>query len=156
MGIEHEWKFLVKNDSWRRDASSTLVRQGYITTGAKSVRVRIYGDDAFLTLKGPPKGNSRLEFEYPIPVADAETLLNQLCEKPLIEKIRHLVTHKGSEWEIDEFLGDNAGLIIAELELESEVLEFEPPEWLGDNVSGDMRYYNSNLVKHPFKTWKDT
>ncbi len=155
MGMEFEWKFLVKNDSWRRHATALLIRQGYMKSDSGTVRFRIYGENAYITIKGPTHGNSRLEFEYPIPVEDAHVLLDQFCHKPLIEKIRHEVMHKGTKWVIDEFLGENKGLIVAELELESEVLAYDPPDWLGPNVSDDPRYYNSNLVAFPFRLWKE-
>jgi adenylate cyclase len=118
------------------------------------VRVRIAGEQGFLTIKGKTQGISRLEFEYEIPLADAHTLLTELCEKPLIEKYRYLLDYEGFTWEIDEFLGDNAGLIVAEIELKSENQAFVQPDWLGEEVSHDPRYLNANLIRNPYKNWQ--
>jgi len=160
MGVEIERKFLVKNDSWRALAvDRTLFRQGYMQNEQHAtVRVRIAGGGAYLTLKAPrgESGVDRLEFNYDIPYEDGLILLDRLCGKPQIEKYRHLVpAGNGLTWEIDEFLGDNAGLIVAELELPSIEAEYPRSEWLGDEVTGDPRYYNAMLVKHPFSEWKN-
>lgn len=153
MGREIERKFLVKNDSWRSGAG-TLIRQGYLHKQIEGViRVRIKGEHAYLTIKGHTSGVTRLEFEYEIPVEEANQILDELCMKPLIEKIRHEIHVSGVKWEVDEFLGENAGLIVAEIELEHEDQEFPKPEWLGREVSDDFRYQNANLVKNPYKKW---
>lgn len=154
MAIEIERKFLLKGDGWRSLATGTLYRQGYITSGAgKTVRVRVAGDRAYLTIKGPSAGNARAEFEYEIPVADAEEMLNTLCDRPLVEKTRHKISHDGLIWEVDEFMGENQGLILAEVELTDTQQVFSFPDWIGQEVSADPRYFNSNLAKHPFTQW---
>ncbi|MBD2387051.1 CYTH domain-containing protein [Cylindrospermum sp. FACHB-282] len=154
MAKEIERKFLVKDDSWRNLAEGKVYCQGYIPTqkGA-TVRVRIVGNQAYLTIKGPSVKYSRSEFEYPIPIADAEEMLDTLCSRPLIEKIRYRVEYGGLIWEIDEFDGVNKGLIIAEVELSDEQQQIELPIWIGEEVSDDPKYFNSNLVKHPFSQW---
>ena len=154
MGQEIERKFLLANDGWRENATGTVFRQGYLSTDPdRNVRVRIKGEKAFLTIKGRTEGVSRLEFEYEIPLDEAQDLLDTLCHKPLIEKTRYKVHIDGLVWEIDEFEGENRGLILAEVELESEDQAFERPSWLGREVSDDTRYYNSNLVANPFSRW---
>jgi len=151
MGSEIERKFLVID--WKPRDEGTYFKQGYLSSvKERVVRVRIAGTKAKLTVKGVTKGVSRAEYEYEIPVGDAQEML-ELCEQPLIEKRRHLETVAGKTFEIDVFLGANAGLIIAELELASEVEAFEKPPWLGDEVSGDERYYNNNLILRPYSTW---
>jgi len=153
MGAEIERKFLVAA-SWQPHDAGTYYKQGYLSSvKERVVRVRIAGAAAKLTIKGLTSGVSRAEFEYDIPLADAQYMLDQLCEQPLIEKRRHLVTHAGHTWEVDVFLGANAGLVIAELELRSEDEAFERPPWVGAEVSGDERYYNNNLIAKPFTTW---
>lgn len=152
MGIEIERKFLVRNDGWRTEHGTRLI-QGYLSRDkGRTVRVRIAGEAAWLTIKGLTTGISRAEFEYAIPVADAEQLLS-LCEGPIIEKTRHLVEYEGTTWEVDEFHGANAGLVVAEVELDSESEFFARPAWLGDEVSGDVRYSNSSLSVMPFSLW---
>jgi adenylate cyclase len=154
MGKEIERKFLLANDEWRENAQGLLFRQGYINSKpGQTVRVRTCNDSGFLTIKGKSKGITRLEFEYPIPLDDANSLLDQLCEQPILEKIRYLVDFKGFTWEIDEFLGDNTGLFVAEIELEAEEQPFPKPQWIGAEVSGDIRYFNSSLIRNPFKYW---
>jgi CYTH domain-containing protein len=154
VGIEIERKFLIKSDEWRQSAIGTRYCQGYLTTAVEpTVRVRIAGDRGFITVKSATAGMSRLEFEYEIPLADADLMLVRLCAKPLIEKTRYRVDHGGLTWEIDEFAGENAGLIIAEVELESHEQQIELPVWVGREVTGDPRYYNACLVKNPFKSW---
>ncbi|MEO8699028.1 MAG: CYTH domain-containing protein [Kofleriaceae bacterium] len=151
MGAEIERKFLVAA-SWQPTDAGTHFQQGYLNSDRERVvRVRLQGDSAKLTIKGVTTGVTRAEYEYDIPVDDAPALL-ALCEQPLIEKRRHLEQHGGKTWEIDVFLGANAGLVIAELELGSEDEAFERPPWLGDEVSGDPRYYNNNLIAHPMGT----
>ena len=155
MGIEIERKFLVINDSWLKAASVALpIKQGYLVGGrAASVRVRLQGDTANLNIKSATLGVRRQEFEYAIPLEDAEILLTTLCQRPIIEKTRYLVSYANKQWEIDVFDGDNAGLVVAELELHDEAERFDPPPWLGKEVSDDPRYYNSCLSQHPFKDW---
>ncbi len=155
MGIEIERKFLPASDGWKRLASGAAYRQGYLCADReRSVRIRTIGERGFLTVKGTSIGASRLEYEYEIPVDDANTLLNSLCQKPLIEKIRYKIEHAGFTWEVDEFLGENEGLIVAEIELESEDQRFERPDWIGKEVTGDPRYFNANLIKHPYSSWE--
>jgi adenylate cyclase len=154
MGVEIERKFLIDAARWTPQSPGTLLRQGYLASEKDcAVRVRIAGSEAFLTIKGVTNGVSRLEFEYPIPFADAETLLAQLCAPPLVEKTRHREEVAGKLWEIDVFHGDNAGLIVAEIELNAEDEAFEAPDWLVAEVSDDPRYYNANLALNPFKNW---
>ncbi|APO96975.1 CYTH domain-containing protein [Xanthomonas vesicatoria] len=161
MGIEIERKFLVTGDGWRSAAHAVIpMAQGYINdqaamrSGAQSasVRVRVQGESAFLNLKSREVGHTRQEFEYPIPVADARALL-ALCVGGLIDKRRHLVEYQGHVWEVDEFLGDNAGLVVAEIELGSADEAFAKPEWIGAEVTDDVRYYNLALASHPFSQW---
>ena len=153
MGIEIERKFLVKDDSWKTDADTGRVcRQGYLLSDqGMTVRVRVIGAQGFLTIKGPTIGITRKEFEYEIPAVDAEALL-ALCGN-LVEKVRYLVPHAGLVWELDVFAGGNEGLVMAEIELESEGRKFELPAWAGEEVSGDHRYYNACLAAHPFTGW---
>jgi adenylate cyclase len=153
MGTEIERKFLVKDDSWR-NGSGTRVRQGYLRSqGEGVIRIRTKGQRAYLTLKGSTSGITRLEFEYEIPFEEANQILDELCIKPLIEKIRYEIFVGGFKWEIDEFLGENGGLIVAEIELEDENQDFPKPDWLGREVSSDLRYHNANLVKNPYNKW---
>lgn len=155
MGKEIERKFLVEGDAWRALAQGVRYRQGYLNSQKeRTVRVRTSGDKAFLTVKGPTSGASRLEFEYEIPLGDALVMLDELAEKPLIEKTRYRIPAGPYVWEIDEFWGGNAGLIVAEIELPSEDAPFEKPEWIGREVSDDPRYFNSNLILHPYSTWR--
>lgn len=157
MGIEIEKKFLLINDDWKKDTTSTIYYQGYLHSGAgKTVRVRIAGEKSFLTIKGKHSGISRMEFEYAIPMEDAKVLLEELCEKPIIHKKRYLKNHGGFLWEIDEFYGENQGLILAEIELEDEQQNFPKPTWVGKEVTHDGRFYNANLRVNPYKNWKDT
>jgi len=154
MATEIERKYLVKGDSWRSVAVGSVYRQGYIATqGGATVRVRIAADKGYLTIKGVRVGFSRSEFEYLIPLEDAENMLHTLCERPLIEKIRYKIEWDDLIWEIDEFDGANKGLILAEVELKDENQLFEIPSWIGEEVSQDPRYYNSYLVQHPFTQW---
>lgn len=152
MAIEIERKFLVVNDAWR-SAPAVYFCQGYLNRNSeRTVRVRIAGTDGYLTIKGVSNGASRAEFEYDIPVADAKELLH-MCDGPLIEKYRRKITHEGMLWEVDEFLGDNEGLVVAEIELVSEEQLFAKPDWVGVEVTADTRYYNSNLSMMPYKRW---
>lgn len=155
MGIEIERKFLLKGEEWRELGSYKMYRQGYVaSTAGKTVRVRTVGNKGYLTIKGPGSGAARLEFEYDIPHAEAVALLDNLCEKPLIEKRRYRVDHGGFIWEIDEFFGENQGLVVAEIELESIDQHFELPDWVGAEVTGDPRYFNISLVNRPYSSWK--
>jgi adenylate cyclase len=154
MGKEIERKFLVKGDVWRSLAEGTAYRQGYLNNDKeRTVRIRTIGAKAFLTIKGLTVGATHSEYEYEIPVADCNAMLDALAEKPVIEKKRYKVPFAGLTWEIDEFFGENAGLIVAEVELESEGQIFEKPEWVGEEVTADPRYFNSNLIKHPYTKW---
>jgi len=157
LAIEIERKFRVTDDRWRAAASgSTLLRQGYLANTARaSIRVRIAGEEAWLSVKAMTPGRSRAEYEAAVSPADAREMLDCLCEGPLIEKWRHIVIHAGNRWEIDEFLGDNAGLVIAELELDSEAQEFARPEWLGAEVTHEERYYNFRLAQQPYAHWPE-
>ncbi len=154
MGIEIERKFLLSGDGWRSLGQPVLLRQGYLSSERERVvRVRIEGEQAMLTIKGRNIGASRGEWEYAIPLADAEQLLDGLCERPLIEKYRRRIEHAGMVWEVDEFLGANDGLVVAEIELEAEDQPFERPDWIGEEVTDDARYYNANLIRHPYSIW---
>ena len=154
MGVEIERKFLLQGDTWRGLGQAVLLRQGYRSSArARVVRVRIEGEQAMLTIKGANMGATRGEWEYPIPLADATELLDGLCEQPLIEKYRSRVMYAGMVWEIDEFLGVNAGLVVAEIELHSEDQPFDRPGWIGEEVSHDARYYKANLIRHPYSQW---
>ena len=156
MGVEIERKFLVVGEGWREGAVGTSYRQGYIRTQRQTtVRVRIAGQTGYLTLKGPTQGLSRLEFEYEIPVTDADQMLSELCNRPLIEKVRYRVSHNGMQWEVDEFRGDNQGLILAEVELRTTDQSIDYPPWVGQEVSHDARYFNANLSQYPFSTWRE-
>lgn len=152
MGIEIERKFLVTGTAWRQ-GEGVRFSQGYLNQDkARTVRVRLAGGQAFLTVKGATTGATRVEFEYGIPVADAEQLL-RLCDGPLIDKVRRCITHEGCVWEVDEFFGENAGLVVAEIELSSEDQAFARPAWLGEEVTHDPRYFNASLASHPFSRW---
>jgi CYTH domain-containing protein len=154
MGKEIERKFLVKDNSWRGQDSGKRYRQGYLSTiKERTVRARIAGDKGFLTVKGITVGASRPEYEYEIPVGDANEMLDRLCERPLIEKTRYRILHAGLLWELDEFEGENRGLITAEVELKDEHQSVTLPDWIGQEVTGDPRYFNANLVAKPFTTW---
>jgi len=155
MGTETERKFLVDHEKWRKlkKPAGVHYRQGYLADGKKlTLRIRIAGTQGFITIKGESTGISRSEFEYKIPVKDAIELLARFALSEL-EKTRYRITYGGKLWEIDEFVNENEGLIMAEIELEREDEAFEKPGWIGDEVSDDMRYYNSYLAKHPFKSW---
>lgn len=154
MAKEIERKFLVRGDAWRTLAKGTVYRQGYLNRDKeRTVRIRIADARAFLTIKGITIGATRAEYEYEIPFPDGKDMLDSLAEKPLIEKRRYKIRSGNLTWEVDEFLGDNAGLIIAEVELTSEDQSLEKPSWVGEEVTEDPRYYNANLVKKPFTRW---
>ncbi len=155
MPVEIERKFLVKNEQWRDSVESQArITQGYLSNNSNAtVRVRIKGEKAFITIKGASQGVSRSEFEYPIPVDDAEAMLSEMPVSPVVDKVRHLVRCGPHVWELDVFHGENEGLVMAELELGSEDESFELPEWAGEEVSDDPRYYNVNLAQNPYKHW---
>ena len=154
MPTEIERKFLVGNDSYKLEGHSVYIHQGFLSTEKERVvRVRIAGKKAYITVKGISKGIGRAEFEYKIPMADAKFMLEHLCSGPTIEKNRYYINKEGFIWEVDEFLGDNAGLVIAEIELDSEDQDYPVPGWLGEEVTGDARYYNAELVARPFRSW---
>lgn len=154
MAKEIERKFLVKGEAWRAMAQGTMYRQGYLNSvKERTVRVRTVGDKAFLTIKGITVGATRAEYEYPIPFDDCNAMLDTLAEKPIIEKKRYKIPQGEFTWEVDEFFGENQGLIVAEIELQSEDQKFDKPDWIGEEVTGDPRYFNSNLIKHPFTKW---
>jgi adenylate cyclase len=154
MAKEIERKFLVKNESFKLFSSGVIYRQGYLNRDkARTVRVRVAGEQAFITIKGLTNGMERMEFEYPISLTDANEMLETLCVKPLIEKLRYKIMSDGHLWEVDEFIGDNEGLTIAEVELKSADEHVIIPDWVGQEVTGDLMYFNSNLVINPFKKW---
>jgi adenylate cyclase len=154
MGTEIERKFLVNDMSWKPSQKNLAIIQGYLPTSGFSLRVRIQDDKAFLTLKKSKSQISRHEFEYEIPAVDAREIIGIFCGSNVVEKTRHIVEHKGFTWEVDEFKGDNDGLIVAELELESEDQAFEKPLWLGEEVTRDSKYLNASLARIPYKIWK--
>ena len=150
MGLEIERKFLVASEEWRRGARGVSYRQGYLSTDkGRVVRVRIAGKKGFITIKGPRWA----QYEYSIPLKDAQELLDRLCLSPLIEKIRHRISFMGHVWEVDEFSGANRGLILAEIELSAFKEAFSRPPWLGREVTGDPRYSNASLVSRPYGRW---
>ncbi len=155
MPFEIERKFLIKNGNWKKHANSgVIIRQGYLNAHKeRTVRVRIKGKKAYLTVKGKTVNATRPEYEYEIPLQDAENML-ELCEQPIIEKIRYEIFLGKLTWEIDEFLGINEGLTLAEVELEEVTQQIDIPEWCGEEVTTDSRYYNSNLIKFPYVEWK--
>jgi len=155
MGIEIERKFLLKSSNWQQQAMEGVkFRQGYmVEKGSASVRVRIEGDQANLNIKSTELSMRRLEYEYPIPLHEASEMLEKLCLKPLIEKTRYEIDFATHTWEIDVFSAENEGLVVAEIELDSLDEAFERPDWLGDEVTDESRYYNVCLVTHPYKDW---
>lgn len=156
MGLETERKFLLNGNEWRRLGTPVAYAQGYLSRGTgRTVRVRIAGERAFLTIKGPVTGITRQEFEYEIPPGDARNLL-PLCDGPVIEKKRTRIPLGDHVWEVDEFSGENAGLIVAEVELSDPSESVNLPAWIGSEVTGDPRYYNSNLTVNPYLRWKDS
>ncbi len=155
MGLEIERKFLVGVDFRPPESAGTVYRQGYLPGDRLiTTRVRIAGERGLITIKGPSQGATRAEFEYDIPLRDAEQMLAQLCERPLVEKVRYELTHAGKGWSVDIFSGENQGLRVAEIELESEDEVFECPPWVGREVTGLKRYYNVQLVEYPFCRWR--
>jgi adenylate cyclase len=155
MAKEIERKFLVHPRKWSDLGSGLVIRQAYLCSSKQSsVRVRTYGDHAFVTIKGPTSDITRDEYEYEIPSTDANEIMLNLCENPPIEKTRYRIVFKGHTWEVDEFTGANSGLTIAEVELKNSREQVELPDWIDREVSGDPRYFNSNLSIKPFSTWK--
>ena len=156
MASEIERKFLIVSDAWKASVvRSVRYRQGYLCpVDTSSVRVRVSDDMAYLNIKSATLGVERLEYEYPIPLSDAHEMLDRLCRKPLVEKTRHFVEHAGHCWEIDVFEGDNTGLVVAELELQTTDEAFERPAWVGEEVSHEARYYNVCLVDRPYSAWE--
>ena len=155
MGVEIERKFLVHRDRLPPPEWSTSIEQGYVADALATVRVRIEDERGFLTLKGRPTGLSRPEFEYPIPLEDARMMLALLCGASHVQKVRHRYHFGGHLWEVDVFAGENAGLIIAEVELKSATEEVALPDWIDREVSGDPRFFNSSLMRHPFCEWSE-
>lgn len=154
MGVEIEHKYLVKKELWVPSTAGTLIRQGYLSIDKdRTVRVRVAAGKGFITVKGTTIGDSRAEYEYEIPVNDANEMLDSLCLAPIIEKTRYGEIHVGCYWEIDLFHGDNDGLIVAEIELASSKSRYHVPNWCGENVTTDHRYTNSALLKNPYKSW---
>lgn len=153
-GLEIEKKYLVKSDSWRKDAVGVLYRQGYLSSGqGATVRVRVVGDKGYLTIKGKRTGFTAHEFEYQIPLQEANAMLEAFAVSSIIEKYRHKISFGGFTWEVDEFCGENQGLVLAEIELAAEDQSYPLPDWLGSEVTGDSRYYNANLARHPYQNW---
>src|SRR5688572_15500046 len=156
MGLEIERKFLVDKTLWQqvKPEKSVLMKQAYLSVDpAKTIRIRIAGDTGFITIKGMTQGISRQEFEYEIPVSDANKLIDNFTSEA-IEKIRHYVTFESKLWEVDEFKSLNEGLMVAEIELNSENETFEKPEWVLNDVTSDQKYANSSLSQNPYKNWK--
>ena len=154
MGVEIERKFLLAGDGWRKLGEPVLLRQGYLSSNPdRTVRVRIEGATGTMTIKGRSVGATRSEWEYAIPLDEAGELLDRLCEQPVIEKHRRRIAFGAHIWEVDEFLGANQGLVVAEIELEFEEQQFDKPEWIGEEVTHDRRYFNSSLIRQPFSAW---
>ncbi len=154
MAKEIERKFLVKSDAWKEAAKGIVYRQGYLSSvKERVVRVRTIEKKGYLTIKGVTRGVSRSEFEYEISAEDASIMLDEICEKPIIEKKRYKIPYGGLVFEVDEFFGENGGLVVAEVELGDENQKIDLPDWIGEEVSGDPRYFNSNLIKHPYRKW---
>ncbi|AAQ57835.1 CYTH domain-containing protein [Chromobacterium violaceum] len=153
MALEIERRFVVSGDGWRGLAPAVQYRQGYLSVEKeRTVRVRVVGQQAWLTLKSHISNVSRHEFEYPIPLADAQTIMGAMCPM-VVDKLRHRIEHGGFVWEVDEFFGDNAGLVLAEIELPDEDTPFAKPDWVGEEVTEDGRYTNAYLSKHPYRSW---
>ncbi len=156
MGTEIEKKFLITDNTWQGLDQGKAYCQGYLNSEkGRTVRVRTIGERGILTIKGPSEGGARLEYEYNIPVEEAREILDRLCYKPLIEKIRYAIPFAGFIWEVDQFKGENHGLVLAEIELAYVGQEFAKPAWIGREVTGDARYYNANLVQYPYSLWKE-
>jgi len=157
MAKEIERKFLIEVDQAWQTVKGEIYRQGYLSTvKERTVRVRTIGSQGYLTIKGLSQGATRLEYEYDIPLEDARQMLDELCERPLIEKTRRKIDHDGLTWEVDEFFGENEGLIVAEVELEEEDQHFSRPTWAGEEVTHKPRYFNANLVNNPYCQWPES
>ena len=155
MAVEIERKYLIDSEKLGTLKNANRIKQGYITTNKDAVvRVRVKNDKGYLTIKSSNIGASRLEFEYEIPLVEANEMLDKLCQKPIIDKNRYIVDFANHIWEIDIFYGDNEGLVIAEVELEDENEHIELPLWIKEEVTGDVKYYNSNLMSYPYNKWK--
>lgn len=155
MALEIERKYLVELEKLGTLENGTRIKQGYLSTNKDAVvRVRVKNDKAYLTIKGSNIGVTRLEFEYEIPLDEANEMLDKLCQKPVIDKTRYLIDYENHTWELDVFYGDNEGLVVVEVELSSEDETIILPSWVKEEVTSDARYYNSNLMKHPFKDWQ--
>lgn len=156
MPKEIERKFLVNNSAFKQYGEGVFIRQGYLSREKENtVRIRLEGDQASINIKGINIGATRKEFEYKIPGEEAETMLDKICKKPLVEKYRHFIEYRGNTWEVDEFVGENKGLVIAEIELKDEQQHFEKPEWVGEEVTGRPEYFNSNLSLKPYRHWQE-
>ena len=156
MALEIERKYLIDLEKITPLENGIRIKQGYLSTDKNAVvRVRVKNDKAYLTIKGSNSGIARLEFEYEIPLDEANEMLEKLCQKPVIDKTRYLINHENHTWEVDVFYGDNEGLVVAEVELSSEDEHINLPSWVKEEVSHDDRYFNSNLMKLPFKDWKE-
>lgn len=156
MALEIERKYLIDLEKIGTLENGIRIKQGYLSTNKDAVvRVRVKNDKAYLTIKGSNSGIARLEFEYEIPLNEANEMLEKLCQKPVIDKTRYLITHENHTWEVDVFYGDNEGLVVAEVELSSEDEHINFPIWVKEEVSHDDRYFNSNLMKLPFKDWEE-
>lgn len=156
MALEIERKYLIDLEKISPLENGIRIKQGYLSTNKNAVvRVRVKNDKAYLTIKGSNSGIARLEFEYEIPLNEANEMLEKLCQKPVIDKTRYLINHENHTWEVDIFYGDNEGLVVAEVELSSEDEHINLPSWVKEEVSHDDRYFNSNLMKLPFKDWKE-
>lgn len=157
MGEEIERKFLVGDGAWRALAEPVHFRQGYLSDHPeRTVRVRTAGGRSWLTVKGVSHGVTRREYEYEIPADDARQMLDELCLRPILEKRRSRIQHDDLVWEVDEFLGENAGLIVAEVEVETPDQRISLPAWIAEEVTGDVRYFNSSLIKNPYSRWRQT
>lgn len=156
MALEIERKYLVDLEELGTLENGTRIKQGYLSTNKDAVvRVRVKNDKAYLTIKGSNIGVTRLEFEYEIPLIEANEMLDKLCQKPVIDKTRYLIDFENHTWELDIFYGENEGLVVVEVELSSEDETIILPSWVKEEVTSDARYYNSNLMKHPFKDWEE-
>ncbi len=157
MGIEIERKYLVNGDAWKKQGTGQLYQQGYLSNHPdRTVRVRTMEDRGYLTIKGRTVGASRAEYEYPIPYSDAQSMLDQLCQPPIIRKIRYRIAYEGLLWEVDEFQGENTGLVVAEVELTDEHQLISLPPWVDREVTMEEKYYNAYLSKYPFSQWSQS
>ena len=156
MALEIERKYLIDLEKISPLENGIRIKQGYLSINKDAVvRVRVKNDKAYLTIKGSNSGIARLEFEYEIPLNEANEMLEKLCQKPVIDKTRYLINHENHIWELDIFYGENEGLVVVEVELSSEDETIILPSWVKEEVTSDARYYNSNLMKHPFKDWEE-